>query len=97
MTRKVHLEHTVHSGPSCQTGRVGASLRGEHITVNFDEFTLSSDALRCSRCESSKLFAFLHRQRNKALDAWIPEAPETWIAADAALIAANRARRALQA
>jgi hypothetical protein len=95
MTRKTHLEHTTHGGPTCQTGRVGAALRGEHITVKLDEFALCADAHRCTRCKGSKLFAFLKRQSDKVLvDAWIPEASDAWIAADAALIAANRARRA---
>ena len=60
MARKAHLQHTVHRGPTCQTGRVGAALKGEHITVKFAEFVAESH--QCERCKSSKLFAFLSRK-----------------------------------
>lgn len=65
MTRKEHLQHTLHGGPTCQTGRAGGSLRGEHITLSWDEFAVSPH--QCSRCRSSKLFSFLERQAAKAL------------------------------
>jgi len=58
--RKTHLQHTVKFGPTCQNGRVGGSLRGEHITVKFEEFIKAE--VRCERCDCSKLFAFLKRQ-----------------------------------
>ena len=89
MNRKEHLRHTKHGGPTCQTGRIGAALRGEHITLKYSEFSTSN--AQCGRCRSSSLFAFLERQEAKELDAWIPEAPDAWIAADAALIAKRRA------
>ena len=60
MTRRTHLQHTGHGGPTCQTGRAGAGLRGEHITVKFAEFAQSEQ--QCERCKSSKLFAFLQRK-----------------------------------
>lgn len=60
MTRKAHLEHTVHRGPTCQTGRSGAALRGEHITVTYAEF--AAEPAQCTRCRASKLFAFLSRK-----------------------------------
>lgn len=65
MTRKTHLQHTVHRGPTCQTGRMGAALRGEHITVKFEEFITRSTSLRCSRCASSSLFRFMNRKHNQ--------------------------------
>jgi hypothetical protein len=64
MARKIHLQHTVNHGPTCQTGRAGAGLRGEHITVKFDGFVTYAVA-RCDRCSSSKLFAFLQRRASK--------------------------------
>jgi hypothetical protein len=64
MTRKYHLQHTIHRGPTCQTGRSGGSLRGEHITVKYDEF-ITYTSLQCSRCAASKLFSFLTRQAAK--------------------------------
>jgi hypothetical protein len=67
MYRKEHLRHTVHGGPTCQTGRFGAALRGEHITLKYSEF--SNSRAQCERCRSSKLFAFLERQTAKALAA----------------------------
>lgn len=60
MTRKTHLQHTVHGGPTCQTGRVGAALRGEHITVRYKEFAVERS--QCTRCRASKLFALLARK-----------------------------------
>jgi hypothetical protein len=63
--RKYHLRHTVHSGPTCQTGRMGAALRGEHITEQFSEFVTRPADWQCSRCAASKLFAFLTRQAAK--------------------------------
>jgi hypothetical protein len=65
MTRKHHLQHTVHRGPTCQTGRSGAALRGEHITEAFAEFSGRPADLQCDRCKASKLFAFLQRQATK--------------------------------
>ena len=62
MTRKTHLQHTVHYGPTCKSGRSGGQLRGEHITVAFTEFAAERADLRCDRCASSKLFAFLTRR-----------------------------------
>ena len=66
MTRKAHLQHTVHYGPTCKSGRSGGQLRGEHITVNFSKFVTEPQHLRCDRCASSKLFGFLQRQAAKA-------------------------------
>ena len=59
---KVHLEHTVRHGPTCQTGRSGAALRGEHITEGYAEFVAEPVAYQCNRCAASKLFAFLQRK-----------------------------------
>ena len=88
MTRKTHLSHTTFGGPTCQRGRRGGALRGEHISVRFDEFIEERPELQCDRCRSSKLFAFLDR---KSADQWIPaDDPNAWIAADAALIAKHR-------
>lgn len=67
MNRKTHLKHTVNGGPTCQRGRTGGALRGEHITEKFDEFIREWADLRCSRCENSKLFAFLQRKAAKAV------------------------------
>ena len=90
MARKTHLQHTTLGGPTCQRGRRGGALRGEHITVRFDEFIEERADLQCDRCRSSKLFGFLERKA----DQWIPEAPDAWIAADAALIAKRRSIQA---
>lgn len=62
MTHKTHLKHTVHGGPTCKSGRIGGQLRGEHLTVKFPEFAAERADLRCDRCASSKLFAFLTRK-----------------------------------
>lgn len=61
MTRKTHLKHTVTGGPTCQRGRSGGQLRGEHLTFAFAEFSAERLDLRCERCANSKLFAFLQR------------------------------------
>lgn len=63
--RKDHLKHTVNGGPTCQRGRIGGNLRGEHLTAPFEEFIALAPELRCSRCANSKLFAFLQRQAAK--------------------------------
>jgi hypothetical protein len=63
--RKDHLTHTVRGGPTCQSGRSGGSLRGEHLTVPAAEFLALAPEQRCTRCTSSKLFAFLQRQAAK--------------------------------
>ena len=62
MTRKTHLKHTVHGGPTCQKGRTGGALSGEHITVRYAEFITERADIQCERCRSSKLFAFLERK-----------------------------------
>jgi hypothetical protein len=67
--RKDHLQHTVHYGPACKSGRSGGSLRGEHITLPAAQFLALSQDLRCDRCSSSKLFAFLQRQADKKVGA----------------------------
>jgi hypothetical protein len=69
MTRKDHLQHTVHGGPTCKSGRSGGSLRGEHITLPAGEFLALAADLRCERCASSKLFAFLQSQAAKKAEA----------------------------
>ena len=48
--RKVHLQHTIHYGPTCQSGRSGGSLRGEHITEKFSKFAGEPTEQRCTRC-----------------------------------------------
>ena len=63
--RKEHLSHTTKGGPACQNGRVGGSLRGEHIAVNFSEFLATPVDRRCARCNTGSLFAFLERQAAK--------------------------------
>lgn len=63
--RKDHLTHTVRGGPTCQSGRSGGSLRGEHFTLPAAQFLALDPELRCARCASSKLFAFLQRQAAK--------------------------------
>lgn len=65
MTHKHHLEHTVKYGPTCQSGRSGGSLRGEHFTYSAAEFLALPAERRCDRCASSKLFSFLQRQAAK--------------------------------
>jgi hypothetical protein len=94
MTRKTHLSHTTLGGPTCQRGRRGGALRGEHCSESFAEFITRRADLQCDRCRSSKLFAFLERKASDqwapSPDAWVPEAPNAWIAADAALIAKHR-------
>ena len=97
MTHKAHLNHTDNGGPTCQRGRVGGQLRGEHFTYKYSEFSALPVEQRCARCNSGKLFAFLERQTAKALaeevGSWEPVAdPDAWKAADDALIAAHRAR-----
>ena len=89
MTRKYHLQHTQHNGPTCQTGRAGAALRGEHNTTSFSEFVSVAPELQCSKCLTGKLFAFLQR---KEAEAWEPEHPDAWKIADDALIAARKAK-----
>jgi hypothetical protein len=69
MNRKDHLQHTVRGGPTCQSGRSGGSLRGEHITLPASEFLALAPEFRCNRCASSKLFAFLQRQAAKKVEA----------------------------
>lgn len=65
--RKDHLQHTVKFGPTCRGGRFGASLGGrEHMTVPAAQFLALAPDLRCERCASSKLFAFLQRQAQRA-------------------------------
>lgn len=59
--RKSHLQHTVSRGPTCQTGRVGGALRGEHITEGYADFAARPADAQCHRCASGKLFAFLQR------------------------------------
>lgn len=89
MTRKYHLQDTKHYGPTCQSGRSGAALRGEHITLSYSEFSTTAAAFRCDRCSNSKLFSFLER---RAADQWVPVADQdAWKAADDALIATRRA------
>ena len=61
-TRKDHLLHTVKFGPTCQSGRSGAALRGEHFTLPANEFLALDPQFRCIKCVNSKLFAFLQRQ-----------------------------------
>lgn len=65
MTHKHHLQDTVKYGPTCQSGRSGGSLRGEHFTFRFVEFLATPAEQRCDRCASSKLFSFLQRQAAK--------------------------------
>jgi hypothetical protein len=67
--RKNHLRHTVHFGPTCQSGRSGGALRGEHFTYPAAQFLAMQPELRCERCASSKLFAFLQRQAAKKIGA----------------------------
>lgn len=63
--RKDHLLHTVRFGPTCQSGRSGGGLRGEHLTVPAAQFLALSPEHRCEKCAKSKLFLFLQRQANK--------------------------------
>ena len=65
MTRKHHLQDTKHFGPTCQSGRSGGSLLGEHITEKFAEFNARPAELQCSRCATGKLFALLTRKAAK--------------------------------
>ena len=59
---KNHLQHTVNNGATCQRGRTGASLRGEHFTYKYSEFVATPVEHRCIRCNNSKLFSFLQRK-----------------------------------
>ncbi len=67
--RKAHLQHTIHQGATCQSGRIGGQLRGEHLTYKFEEFVAEPVEQRCSRCSASKLFAYLERQAAKKVEA----------------------------
>lgn len=67
--RKEHLKHTVNGGPTCQRGRSGGSLRGEHLTSPFAEFIAAPLEAQCERCRTSTLFNFLQRQAIKKAQA----------------------------
>jgi hypothetical protein len=56
--RKYHLKSSKHHGPSCQSGRIGPAIDGEHITVAYKEFKAAPVEARCQRCAKSKLFQF---------------------------------------
>jgi hypothetical protein len=95
MTRKEHLQHTNGGGPTCQNGRAGGAIRGEHFTSKYSEFSALPLERRCTRCNSSKLFAFLERQTAKALAGdWEPEDQDAWKASDDKLMRAYRERLA---
>jgi hypothetical protein len=95
MTHKEHLQHTNGNGPTCQNGRMGGSIRGEHFTSKYSEFAAYPVERRCTRCSNSKLFAFLERQAAKAsTDDWVPEDQDAWKVADDKLMRAYRERKA---
>lgn len=90
MTRKAHMQHTTKFGPTCQGGKVGGSLRGEHVTMEFSEFAKLDEDKRCSRCTASPLFSFLQRKAEAESAAqWEPEEPDAWKKSDDALLAAK--------
>lgn len=64
----------------------GRNLYRTPLSTDWAGFTGTLQSQRCARCDESSFAAF------KRKNDWEPEAPDAWIKADAALIAAHRAR-----
>lgn len=59
--RKIHL--FANNGVVCQRSKVGAGLRGEFIAYETEEFKNVPQEQRCTKCSTSKLFAFLTKNK----------------------------------
>lgn len=59
--RKIHL--FANHGVVCQRSKVGAGLRGEFIAYETEEFKNIPQKQRCTKCNTSKLFAFLTKNK----------------------------------
>jgi hypothetical protein len=89
MTRQVHLNKSGSNTMGAMTA-CGRNILRTPLATNWEGF--KTEFNQCEKCVSSKLFAFLTR---KDTESWVPVAdPDAWKAADDALIAAHRAKKA---
>ena len=80
--RQMHL-NKAGSGFAAKTA-CGRNILRTPMSTDWAGFTDTKLEQRCVRCDQSTFAAF------KRKNDWIPEAPDAWIAADAALIAKRR-------
>ena len=73
----------------------GRGMLRTHMSVDWKDYVNEPMKYRCARCEASKYADFMRRRTCADLAAWEPvEDADAWKAADDALIAAHRARKA---
>lgn len=84
MSHQLHLNKSG-SGMAARTA-CGRNILRTPLSTGWDDFKVST--YQCVKCAESRQ-AELNARRDA--DQWIPEAPDAWIAADAALIAKRRA------
>ena len=84
MARQLHLNKSG-AGMAAMTA-CGRNILRTPLSANWDDFKVST--YQCIKCTESRQAA-LNARRDAEL--WIPEAPDAWMAADAALIAKRRA------
>lgn len=95
MTRSLHLNKSG-SGMASKTA-CGRNLLRTPMSGNWEEFIKQSKEVRCELCAASKFATLMMRRDMEQFIAgdWEPVAdPDAWKAADDALIAAYRARKA---
>lgn len=90
MARVIHLNKSG-SGMASKTA-CGRNILRTPMSADWAGFTGTKASQRCSLCDASSHAEFQRKQEEKAsVDAWEPEHPDAWKAADDALIAARRA------
>jgi len=73
----------------------GRGMLRTPMSVNWAGFTGEREEHRCARCNASTYADYMRRRTGADLAAWEPvEDADAWKAADDALIAAHRARKA---
>ena len=84
MAHQLHLNKSG-AGMAARTA-CGRNILRTPLSANWEDFKVST--YQCIKCADSRQ-AELNTRRDA--DLWIPEAPDAWMAADAALIAKRRA------
>lgn len=91
--------HVIHlnkggEGWASQTA-CGRGMLRTPMSANWAGFTGEKVQHRCARCDTSTYAAFMRRRDDADLSAWEPvDDANAWMAADDAMVAAHRARKA---
>lgn len=89
-TLQIHLNKS--GSGMASTTACGRNILRTPLSTSWEEF--KSEKVRCTKCDNSKLFAFLTREdAKKESEEWEAEDSGAWMRKDDLIVAAHKAKK----